>query len=665
MGQGSKEADEGPGGPGSRALGGGTSSLHDMSDIRLAVRRAAPKISTLSASLQQVGQRQTDTLNWPLPPVFYVIVGCGPGSVINHTTLNQTPFGEKRLNDSMAGEIPVIHVGFSNPWSNHFLHGMGQRNYLLSLPGFDAANQPTNGPPAEKDGGMRSLHFGSCVDRELVRCKTVEEARFESFNTRIRALGWPVLKGWVAWVQSRALEPLGHADKFPEELTGTKIQAAIEAKILEPYPIFIDGVAPYRVLVLRELEDGSLEPIFLYAQFIDFCTGSGRPRQDNKSFKTARLEPWRDPETWKEPEKARKILVAEEAIGEELPFGGATERICVANGGAIALNAAEKARDAGCWTDWFHVPDLVASFGNPRNVAFLWDSGTNLPRVAGIKLTAAHMLATYEKTRLGGSAAVASATEGGGGVNVTLEKGKARPGSTAVVAEPRIRDHQGNGNDLSGGMWLASDWYAGEYATATTRALPSDRYDRLILHAGLVNDQVGRPAWAIPIPLAPLLKGDRLIGLQTSDGHIRVLGAAAQAPDMPAIVPSAENPRKKMEAFREGLPVTAVPEGFILSGINIAEANEFFKAFPNKNWNTMELKEVEKEVNLSDPLKGEFMKLFPVARNKGNGFSSLDDMIQKLTREVPGKIEEPRRVAVSEALENLRGALSTAKFTYE
>jgi hypothetical protein len=639
-----------------------------MPDIKLVGggKKPAPKTGKVMASLQLVGQGQTDTPNWALPPVFYVIVGCGPGATINHTTLKQTPFGHKRLHESIADEIPIIHVGFSNPWSNHFLHGMGQRNYLLSLPGFDAANQPTNGPPAEKDGGMQSTHFGGCVDRELARCTAAEETRFEGRDRSKRALGWPVVKGWVAWVQTRSLEPLGHADKYPEELTGTKVQAAIETKLREPYPIYLDGIAPYRVLVLRQLDDGSLEPIFLYAQFIDFCTGSGRPRQDNKSFKTARLEPWRNPETWQGPEKARRILVAEEAIGEELPFGGATQRICIANGGAIALNAAERSRDTSCWTDWFHVPDLLGSFGNPRNVAFLWDTAQGAARLAGGRLTEAHMLATYDRTRMGRSGAVASAVEGGASVTVKLEKGKARAGSTAVVADPLIRDHQAIESGLNpGGMWLASPWYGLAYTTATTKALPSDQYDRLILHAGLVNNEVGRPVWAVPVTLQPLLKGDRLIGLTSGDGFIRVLGAAAQAPDIPDMVPAAKDPRAKMEVFRNGLPVTAVPEGFILSGINIAEANEFFKAVPNTNWNTMTLSEVETAVNLGGQEKTDFMTLFPEVRNKGNGFSSIGDMIDKLKAAVPTKIDLPRRATVTQNIENLRGTLALAKFTYE
>src|SRR5437016_12940471 len=66
-----------------------------------------------------------------LPPVYYVIVGRGPAAVIDHTTLQQSDFGISRL-----GKLPVMHIGFPNPWTKYMQHGMGQPPRLLSLPGF-------------------------------------------------------------------------------------------------------------------------------------------------------------------------------------------------------------------------------------------------------------------------------------------------------------------------------------------------------------------------------------------------------------------------------------------------------------------------------------------------------------------------------------------------
>src|SRR5215207_2032467 len=56
-------------------------------------RKPEPKPpQTARVSLQLPGDSGLDSSDRLLPPVFYVIVGCGPAAVINHTTLIQTEF---------------------------------------------------------------------------------------------------------------------------------------------------------------------------------------------------------------------------------------------------------------------------------------------------------------------------------------------------------------------------------------------------------------------------------------------------------------------------------------------------------------------------------------------------------------------------------------------
>jgi hypothetical protein len=429
--------------------------------------------------------------------------------------------------------------------------------------------------------------------------------------------------------------------------------SAMNVKLTEKYPDYPSGIAPYRWLVLRDC-DGAMTPEFVYAQRIDFCTGSGRARQDNKSFPTARLQPWQDPAKWKPVSKTRKILVAAEAVRSELTWDEG-KRVCVANGGAIALNAAERARDKECWTDWFHNTDLMDAFGNPRNFTFIMHPSIEKARELGEggKLTEAELIPAHQRIRLGRSAEVETAVEAGSGVDVSLKVGAPRqvPGAPPRVPKtPLIRDFKKNESALDTGAkrWLASDWYKGEFGS-TGGGLPSVKYDRLIFHTGLVLAEVGQPyRTGCKDKLSPLTaSGSRMVGLETADDAIRVLGAAAQG-GYPQGLPAfdANNPgyapSDKMWQFRQTLPVSAVPDGFILSGFNIADANHFFD-YPNQNQNvnTMtsdQIKDALQDAGIYLDAR-DFAEAIVEARNTSNGYASAEDLETKLLIEANKKVE--------------------------
>lgn len=670
MGQGNKRRDEAPVQKSSVTTGDQQSGSASADIPPLIINTAPssiPPVISLRVSPQLVSDAQTDTVNVPLPPVFYVIVGRGPAATINHTTLLQSDWGRDRTDRSEAGKLPVLHIGFSNPWSAFFSHGMGQPTYLLSLPGFHPDNQPDiRGKDSIKDGGLTSTVFGACVDDELSWCLTEERKRWDDARPRVAAFerhGWPVLNGWVGWIQSKGgLEPLFKPEVIANEATGAKVQKAMLEKLAEKYPDFPTGVAPYRLLVLRD-QDGEFTPDFIYAQYIDFCTGSGRPRQDRKEFKTARLEPWRDPATWTGTLKTRKIVVATEAVRREFDWDGG-QRICIANGGAIALNAAERARDEACWTDWFHVTTLLDSFGNPRNFTFIKHKTEDRCREpeAGVKLTEPEMIAADQRTRLGRSTEAETATETGTGVNVTLKKGVPRDKSI-VVDTPLIRDYQKHEHGIDPGTksWLFSEWYRQAYTSARLgKVLPSTEYDRLIFHTGLVLNDLGQPYHCgCREKLNPIRgKGSRMTGLETFDGRVRVLGAASQMyPELPPF--DAKNPgfapSDAMWVFRLSLPVSAVPDGFILSGLNIAEANQFFSGSnKNTNVNTMTQDEIHDALSaagLSYFTAKELAEAIVTARNEANGFASVDDLRTKVMVPASKNIEAVNKQTVAQQID--------------
>ncbi len=607
-----------------------------------------PEPMRLRVSLQSPSDTATDSHNTPLPPVFYIIAGRGPAAVINHTTLWQGGYLEKRMDDAMAGDLPVLHVGFSNPWSGFFEHGMGQPSYLLNLPGFE--QQPGSpGFTRQKDGGLVSKVFGACVDHEMARCVTHEISRWDGKDREkerfLAAAGtWPELDGWVAWIQSKAKEPLGAvAALIKKEPGGDLVVEAIEEMIKTDWPAFPrDFIAPYRVVVLRKVGN-FVEPILLYAQFIDLCTGSGRPRYDLGAVKglpkTGRLEPWRDPATWDTPCRNRKIAVATEGVREEFNWTRGA-RICIGNGGAIALNAGERARDEACRTDWFHSGTLTDSFnGNARNYTYMQKKGSRDERGPGEdgKITDDDLFAAAKPIRLGSFTQLNETTAD---CKVKIGPGIPRGQTLKPPAQrdPYLTDYWRKTSTVAGDAFTVSDEYELEYpGVRASRA----KYDRIFLHTGLVTNECGQPKQiGCDGKVEPFEADGRMVCMASGDGAIRVLGAAAQMyPDLPAFNERGSSPSDKMWRYRQVLPASAVPDGFILSALNIAAANRFFAAAPNENVNSGQTEELiaalrkERVFIAVDRLAESIV----AARNSSNGFQDIDDLVTKVNKNIDDK----------------------------
>lgn len=612
-------------------------------------------------SLQNVGQSQTDTIN-SLPPVFYVIIGRGPASVINHTTLLQGDFGKNRIKG-----LPVLHIGFRNPWSWYFTHGMGQPNYLLSLPGFHEGNQPGQGDcNGMKDEGLMSSVFGGCVDREMDWCVEQERARWVAGTERYAPYDWPVMNGSVVWIQKQggASQP-GNAELIAAEKGGDKILEAVVKALEEPYPKFEVDVAPYRLAVLRPAGEDEVAVDLVYARYIDICTGSGRPRQVNKeaAYADARLEPWRDPASWpSKPAGKRKIAVAAEAVRKEFDWP-VNQRICIANGGAIALNAAERSRDEKAWADWFHGTSLLGeppTFANPRNFSFLRAKTVNRPRKPneGKPIVEADLISADARVRMGSFAQIKSLTDT---CVVVLEQGKTRAEPNKPLPPPlpppHLRDYYNSNVSITGtGAWETSPTYAEKYKAARGEDLPSTSYDYVVLHTGLDMAQLGQPGTLLAEkPGAKNNPQGILHAYATGDELIRILGAAGQS--MPGALAA-------LTAYRGTLPISAVPDGFILAGMTIASANQFFTpASSNQNVNTMNALEIDaalKKAGIDDDLLRKNLTdvIFKI-RNGSNGFGDPDMLIgliaDEMVRSTTNKAQQIDRINREER-EKIEGA---------
>src|SRR2546425_10160240 len=79
--------------------------------IKIEPQTPPPTLPALVSLQPPKEPKEVDSVD-ALPPVYYVIVGCGPAAVIDHTTLRQSDFGKLRL-----GKLPVMHIGFPSPWA--------------------------------------------------------------------------------------------------------------------------------------------------------------------------------------------------------------------------------------------------------------------------------------------------------------------------------------------------------------------------------------------------------------------------------------------------------------------------------------------------------------------------------------------------------------------
>jgi hypothetical protein len=571
------------------------------------------------------------TIATPRLPVYYVIIGRGPQAIINHTTLRQTEWGKARI----AG-LPVLHIGFVNPWTKYMQHGMGQPPYLLNLPGF--GSHPDSAQTI--DGGLDSREFANVVEAEFARLR-------RRYGAKVPA----VKESWVVWIQTEAKEPLSEEVKaeLKKDGVGEGLIIKMNSKLASDFSA-TSSRAYYRLLLLKpkppDLLDRDLEPLELvYAAYVDICTGPGRPilfppkTSESQEYKLARTAPWLPPEKWESDWgnslKARKILNAVEAIRDEITWQ-AGERVCVTAGGGVGLNAAERSRNTQCWLDWFGQTSLMPTFNNPRNDTILRHPTEDRDLRPGERLKPEinmdaddKLIPCSPRSRYGKAAQLAAAALSNGKVEVTLAKN----------GEAKIRDYYRKSADLhAGGYWELSHEFAEAY-----RNPPSKLYDRLVIPNGQGTKALGHAYFlARHLTLSPLNSADydRMVGLATAspENRVRVLGGAAH---MYEGIPVAANspldqkaaPVKKMWLFHTSLPVSAVPDGFIFSGVNIAAANHYFAADRrNRNVNTAteaELTEVLQPTYLPENAQ-KLAQLIILNRNRLNGYSTIDQVILTL-----------------------------------
>lgn len=623
---------------------------------------------TVDAAPLSIGEISVTTHSGTLP-VYYVIIGCGTAAVVNHTTLRQTEWGKDRI-----GTLPVMHIGFKDPWSHYYRHGMGQPPYLLTMPGYHTRPSQVEENTHEKNPGCLSTVFAKCTENEW-------NLLWDKYHTENKTTSkFEHIEGWVALIQKKD-EPLPSTavtnvleklrDNEELDLTETTLKEKLEEE-------FKTTEADYRlaIIVPESEEEGKLR--FVYAKKIDICTGAGRPRTVGAKFTLAKSKPWIPPRLW-ETLKERKIVAGPEALMIETPWDE-NDRVYVAGSGGIGLNMVERGEGVGCYGDWAY-RSLHDAFNLPRNDPVLLHPTENRPFKAGeanvrqgpFKIPTNYdfvCTSAIEKWRFAKGSDIEILDETGEMILVKIKKST----RGRDFGAPEIRDYWRRTEGVENGAFGRSRKY-NELSVKISELDESGGglYDKICVVQGLVQTEIGEPtSIADGFTFNKLQENGRTVALQSEDKKIRLLGAAAQwHPNNVFKINSPDQvtgePGEAASMYFFTLPLSAVQPGFIFTGINIALANKYFdEDNPNTNVNTMTVAELAKWIaakadskrtaKIARDLALQIIKL----RRFSNGYENTAAIKKVLNKEMT-RISEEHKKRFSRVLKKLRACKRVAE----
>ncbi|WP_437578490.1 hypothetical protein [Sorangium sp. So ce887] len=595
-----------------------------------------------------------NALRRPIPA--YVIIGDGTAATVNHTTLRQSAWGKARV-----APAEILHVGFEDPWSHYNQHKMGQFPQLLGLPGV--AQRPVLGKPGEGGkedvtGPRDSTRFAA--DTRAERARIAEHVRANkrvwvatAYGPQVRPLELLRLAMCVLAVVPRGVTALHDSTR------GAILREGIDEDELDfmldwPYP----GDFPrYRLL----LADTTASLHWLYADKIDICTGAGKPRAVDETmvapelYEAVRTRLWEPVERWDPAKKRRAILSGTEGLYRETDWS-VGQRYCVMGGGGVGVNMVERAEETGKWIDWLATKTLHESFPIGRNDILLKHPKDSVSERRGQPMQMddfaygrddqlAVILPARPKWRFGQGCDLDRVAEAAPRLRITFkqspdakyDKVPNAPDMSKKAIPALIRDHDEQVSNLEAGAFTFSEKYEPPPAIEDPRS-----YDRVIRCAGQDIREVGQAekiaAMLELVPIASPADG-RMVGLQTKDESVRVLGAASTG--NAALVSAEDAAVKKMREYHATLPVQGriLFVGFVFSALNVAEANRYFdpdngKA-PNTNVNTMSQKELEALLGDTDLAR----RIIEVRMKAQSGYVTIDELKVALARRARGQAE--------------------------
>ena len=359
-------------------------------------------MATLSASLQNPkGDVQTDTgrVN---EPGYYVIVGGGVTALYNHLTLidrakkwgqpdsdfaPDTDWGTQRLSAEKSDgpkRLPVMHIGFPEPWQRRRGERMGQWPRMLNFfrgmgSGFlgleNASGYYTS------DGFQKDWLPSAVFATGLNKVRTYIDEQYKYADVQLNhspglVRGSAPIPAMIVWesgfvgVIEKQDNILVRDDSFGSTAdSADSWEKRLWDKVTKYWAgnrVWGDGkpsadfqrnwkntACPYRISVYCQIDEGreALRLRYVYAHKIDICTGPGQPRTFAKTtFVTDQLSAdllwerhlpqWATPPSWRG--RSNKVIDGNEYIG----YGNrSSETAIVFKGNPVGAQSVQSALD--------------------------------------------------------------------------------------------------------------------------------------------------------------------------------------------------------------------------------------------------------------------------------------------------------------------------------
>lgn len=436
---------------------------------------------TIPVYRSQHSRRGVPDLSTIRPREVYVIIGRGFAAVANHLTLRASTNPDVR---ARVDRCRFVIVGGDEPWQARGATPLGQFPHLLNLPAYQAL------------GGGRSYALASDFGG-YIRGAENGLNRYSDQDLRLPSGAWV---GLVEGFDQRG-------SPVPADEQQRRDQALLvgpDANDWEQRPGY-----PYRLSVYwREPGDAKRRLSYLYAHYVDICTGPGPARLLDRSVYGPGLydEHLGQPDDQPDYQTVKRLVKGDQHIGAALPMGP-DKRILVYGASASGAWSAEHVlnKSGGAQLHWAADPAWAPKELEGKPYLELMDGYFKNPRQSNAP----------------------------GGRNLQVIESTADQRMLGRIE----RIEQGTGQRLKVRWKVPSD-------APGWRAMVDCEYDQVVISVGQENVTMrpGSAAYLVqnlgdlmPVYAKGLWNGfssnDEMIpvGLTDLQGHVRVLGAAGVA----------------------------------------------------------------------------------------------------------------------------------------
>jgi hypothetical protein len=141
---------------------------------------SVPKPTVCHAYLQSFDQKGGENANKVDGTLVYAIIGCGYSATVNRATLSK----------AQIDGLPIVHIGYPDPWTGYVSHNMNQAVELNTVPGFkhqppDVDSEKNTSPQAR---WLTSTAFAKATEEE--RKRFLDDGQDKLIQAGVTNIAW-------------------------------------------------------------------------------------------------------------------------------------------------------------------------------------------------------------------------------------------------------------------------------------------------------------------------------------------------------------------------------------------------------------------------------------------------------------------------------------------